>query len=194
MVLTIIDKVFENQLLRKLYHLFGGGLMLLGLVILEQKWFLVAGTLYVVAFLTFGKRISFAAIGVLLLLILSGSKPLTIGATLIWLVGDGLAGLLGAAYGKKKWPWHSTKTFLGSASFFVGSFFAMWIWLQAHINAPLFTLGLLSFIACLAGSIVEALPITFIHDRKPDDNLTVILAPGLVVKILSFWLGVQDGF
>lgn len=190
----MVDKVFENHTFRKLYHLFGGGLLILGLFLLKQNWFLLASALYVLAFLIFGRRISFAAIGIMLLLVLSNSKWITIGSSLIWLVGDGMAGLLGRKYGRKKWPWNNQKTILGTISFFSAASLAMGGWLLVSTGEPPFSLILLCFIPCLAASIVEILPITFIRDRKPDDNLTVILLTGLVIKILTVCLAVKAGF
>jgi dolichol kinase len=183
---SLIDKVFEKHYLRKIYHFCGGGLLILGLVWLDQSWFVLLDALYILAFLIFGKRISFAAIGVMFLLVLSGSKAITLGATVIWVVGDGLAGLLGAAYGKKKWPWNSQKSILGSVSFLAGSYLAMLVFLNlaGEIQESAYRLWLLA--PCLVAAIVETLPISFIRDRKPDDNLTIILATGLVLWMISY--------
>jgi len=191
---NLIDKVFENHYARKLYHMFGGGLLVLGLVFLNTFWFILLDSLYVLGFWIFGKRISFAAIGVMLLLILSGSKPITLMATLIWLVGDGLAGFIGAAYGTTKWPWHKQKSIQGSIAFLVGSFLMILLFLEmkSDLNPSIRTAFL--FVPCLAACIIETLPISIIKDRKPDDNLIVILSTGVVLKILFVLFQVKDWF
>ena len=189
-----IDKVFENHYWRKIYHLCGGMLLALGLIWLDQGWFVLLDAFYVLAFLILGRRISFAAIGVMLLLVMSGSKPITLGATVIWVVGDGLAGLLGAAYGKKKWPWNSQKSIFGSASFFTGSYLAMLVVLGVFDVTQDCAHELLLLVPCLVAAIVETLPVTFIRDRKPDDNLTVILATGLVLWLMIYVLGVENSY
>jgi dolichol kinase len=191
---SLVERVFESHFLRKLYHLLGGGLGIIALLLLEPKWFLLVGALYVLAFFIYGRRISFAAIGVILVLLLSGSKFITLLTTVIWVIGDGLAGFLGAAYGKRKWPWHEHKTIVGSVSFFAGSSLAMLALLFASTGLPPLTLLLLSTLPCLVASMVEILPVSFIKDRKVDDNLIVILATGLVLRVLTAWLGVKAGF
>jgi dolichol kinase len=186
MSIPIVDKVFDNHFLRKCYHLLGGGFLILALGILDQSLFLIVAVLYIAAFYIFGRRISFAASGIVLLLILSHSKWITIGASLIWLIGDGMAGLIGQRYGRLKWPWNPQKSILGSFSFFVTSYLAIWIWLAMSAVQPSMVLSFLSLIPCLAASIVEMLPITFIRDRKPDDNLIVLLITGLILKIITY--------
>jgi len=189
----LIDTIFENHVFRKLYHTFGGGLILGLLVLLDRNWFLIVGIIYFAAFLIFGRRISFAMVGILLVLILSGSKFTTLLTMVIWVVGDGLAGLIGKAYGRRRWPWQPQKTLAGSISFFAGATVAAWLLLLAYLDLPLSSQCLLAVLPSLVASTVEMLPITFIRDRKPDDNLTVLLATGVAVHGLTAWLGVAVG-
>lgn len=182
---SIVDKVFENLFFRKCYHLLGGGLMILGVGVLNYYVFLLIAVLYIIAFYMLGRRVSFAAGGIALLLILSHSKWVTIGASLIWLIGDGMAGLIGQTYGRLKWPWNPQKTILGSLSFFVTSYLAIWIWILATADQPSIALSFPLIIPCLTASIVEMLPISFIRDRKPDDNFIILLTTGLVLKIIT---------
>lgn len=191
--LRILDRIFENHLFRKLYHMLGGGLLLGLLALLDSNGFLAVGALYFLAFLILGRRISFAVAGILLVLIFSGSKSTALLTTVIWIVGDGLAGLIGRAYGRRRWPWHPQKTLMGSAAFLGGASLAAALWLFVYMAAPPAILLMLSVIPSLAACLVETLPISFIRDRKPDDNLTVLLATGLVVNSLAGWLGVFAG-
>jgi dolichol kinase len=189
MILILVDRIFENLFFRKLYHLFGGSLFVLGLVFLDKKWFIVLDAIYIVGFKVFGKRISFAAIGVLLLYLLSNSSFITLYATVIWLVGDGMAALIGAAYGKKKWSWSTHKTILGSVTFLFSSILVALPFVSTHIDAPLTILFILVVAPCLWATIIEALPLSFIKDRKADDNLLVILSTGLLLYGLHLVFG-----
>lgn len=191
---SLIERVFENHNLRKLYHILGGGLGIFGLVLLNRNWFILVGVIYVLVFLFYGKRVSFAAIAILLLLILSGSEFITLLASIIWVVGDGLAGLLGAAYGRRKWPWHNRKTIFGSVSFFVSSSLAMLVLLSDSTDIPPSALLLMTLVPCFVACMVETLPASFIRDRKPDDNLMVILITGFILQLLSLWLDLEGGF
>lgn len=181
MIISLVDRIFENLFFRKLYHMFGGGLLVLGLVFLDRKWFMVLDAIYIFVFKVYGKRISFAAIGVLLLYFISNSRFITLEATVIWLVGDGMAALIGAAYGKKKWPWSTHKTILGSVAFLLSSILVALPVVSIYIDAPLSILFILVLAPCLCASIIEALPLSFIKDRKADDNLLVILSTGLLL-------------
>lgn len=181
----IFDRLFGNLYLRKLYHMLGGILILCGLVFLDKAWFILMAGLYYLLFLLIGKRISFAIIGILLLYLLSNSRNLTLYATIIWWIGDFAAGVVGAAWGKQKLPWNPQKSILGSLSFFFSSFLVIFpMLIQTNPTSLKFLLPLCS-LACLVACIVESLPITFIRDRKPDDNLTVILSTGFTLWVCA---------
>jgi dolichol kinase len=193
-LVSLVDKIFVNTFYRKLYHLVGGSLIVGGLILLELEWFIALCILYILAFYIISKRISFVIIGILLLLLLSNSIVITLSATTIWVVGDGLAGLVGAAFGKRRWPWHPHKTVLGSVAFFVGSFLAVLVVLISMVDASLKVVILLGLISSLGACIVEFLPITLIKDRKVDDNLMIIIASGLLIQLLTAWFSLEAGF
>ena len=187
----LFDRIFGNLYFRKLYHFWGGILMVVALILLDRNWFIFFAALYFILFFFIGKRISFAILGVLLLYIISGSKNLTVYTTIIWLVGDGVAGLIGGALGKRKLPWHDRKTILGSVSFFLSSWLVILTLFILTIEAPHSQLLILSIISCLVACFVESLPVSFIHDRKPDDNLIVLLLVGLTMWGFSKFLGLE---
>jgi dolichol kinase len=141
--------------------------------------------IYILLFKVFGKRISFAAIGMLLLYLITNSRFITLYTTVIWWVGDGMAALAGSAYETKKWPWSAHKTILGSAAFFICSILAALPLAMINPDIPLPVLFIFIFIPCLWASMIEALPFTFIKDRKADDNLLIILSTGILVYGLA---------
>jgi dolichol kinase len=191
---SLVDKIFGSLYFRKLYHFLGGILIVIGLVRLRMACFLLFVGLYFLAFLIIGKRISFAALGILLLYVLSGSRNLTLYATIIWLVGDGTAATIGYAFGVRKLPWHEDKTILGSVSFTLSSWSVFLTLLITTSDAPLWKLLILSTISCLLAGLVESFPIPLIRDRRRDDNLIVLLLTGLTVWGTSKLLGLGSLF
>ncbi|MBP1703537.1 MAG: hypothetical protein H6Q38_2644 [Chloroflexi bacterium] len=192
MTALLFDRIFGNFYARKLYHFLGGMLMVSALMLLERNWFILFAAVYFIIFFLIGKRISFAVIGVILIYIISGSKYLTLYATMIWLVGDGIAGLAGSAFGKQKLPWHDQKTITGSFAFFLSSFSVILTLLITTIEASYRQLLILSTISCLVACFVESLPVSFIRDRKPDDNLIVLISAGLTFWGFSKFLGLES--
>lgn len=190
---SLADKVFSSTIYRKLYHLVGGSLVILGFLLLDREWFIASCILYIVLFYLICKRISFAVIGFLMLAILTNSTVIMLSSAAIWLVGDGMAGLIGGAFGKRKWPWHSQKTILGSASFLAGAFLAVLVVLNSTIDAPLHILALLSILVSIGACIIEVMPVPLIKDRKVDDNLLLILSSALLITLLSSWFGLEIG-
>jgi dolichol kinase len=168
--------------------------MIAGYILLDEEWFITVCILYILAFYLFSKRIAFAVIWLLLLVSLTDSYIVTVSAATIWVVGDGFAGLVGSAFGKRRWPWHTHKTILGSASFLAGSFPAVLVVLVSTIDAPLQSLILLSLIPSLGACIIEVQPITSVRDIKIDDNLLVLMSSALLIYLLFDWLGVEAAF
>jgi len=124
--------------------------------------------------------------------VISGSKNLTVWTTIIWLVGDGTAAVVGCALGKRKLPWHDRKTILGSTSFFLSSWIVLLALLLTINDAPHSQLFILSTVSCLVACFVESLPISFIRDRKPDDNLIVLLLTGFTTWIFTNLFGLES--
>jgi dolichol kinase len=192
MLEPIFQKFDHELLLRKSYHIIGGSLVLSVLLTLEPKMFLILGILVTVLLWSLGGGLSFALLGVLTLLAISGSKFSTAGGFLILIIGDWMAAILGEKFGRKTWPWNQGKTITGTVGFFLSATIAMYLYLQVVTPE---TAGLhkivLALIPSIAGSMVETRPISIIGGRKPDDNLTVVLICGTLLHGLSLWLGVS---
>ncbi|HHT9138440.1 MAG TPA: DUF92 domain-containing protein [Candidatus Wunengus sp. YC60] len=110
------------------------------------------------------------------------------GAWAIMSLGDGCSNIFGKTYGKRKLPWNSEKSWVGSAAFVffggLGAAILMW-WvnlsqspvqiIQGQVQTPLTWSYFLicGFLAALAAAGVESLPL------KINDNITVPLTAGL---------------
>ena len=121
----LFDTVFRNVWLRKTYHLLVGSVLIATVVILDRAWFLVFCLLWLAVFGILSKRVSTSVLGLGLLSLLSNSKLSTLGAAVIFVVGDGIAAVVGVAFGMRRWPWGGGKTVLGSLAFLVSASIAM---------------------------------------------------------------------
>jgi integral membrane sensor domain MASE1 len=192
MTVQLWDTIFTRLTYRKIYHFTGGALLIFGLSCLDSHWFTIGAVLYLLLFTILSKRISLAVIGVVLLLWLSGSRFTTLGATITWVIGDGVAAIIGAAYGKTAWPWHESKTLLGSGSGFIAAALATVLFLVLSTNASIQSILILTFASTLVGCLLETLPLNFIGNaRKANDNPAVILGVGLVFHLLVKFYGIQ---
>jgi phytol kinase len=108
--------------------------------------------------------------------------PLMVAALMPLTWGDGLAPVIGAAYGRRIYRIHtSTRTLEGSAGFFVAGFIFTWLALWAMPGLPEITptAALLPALAImLATTLIEAVSIWGL------DNLTVTAA---AIVILNYW-------
>lgn len=187
----LVDRLFQNLSFRKVYHFLGGGLILFAVATLDLRWIFVSGLLYLAAFWIWGKRISFAVLGILILLALTRSRFATLGAGIIFVIGDGLAAVVGSAYGRTKWCWNRDKSLAGSAAFLLSSLSAEFVFLRlAGPYPPGFTAAAM-VLPCLTTCVLESLPIAVIRDRKPDDNLIIILGAGGILHALTVLFSVQ---
>ncbi len=186
----LFDRIFTNLAFRKAYHFLGGVALFLMVYHLSDTGFYIACVVYLLAFLAFGKRISFAAAGALLLFAITRSRFATLGAIIIFTLGDGLAALIGSRYGKRHLPWNGRKTMVGSAAFLTGSVVGMFLYISSVSWVPGWEKSLLVFVPSIAACIVESLPITVIRDRKPDDNLIIILVAGVILFLLELLLAI----
>jgi dolichol kinase len=188
---SVFNTIFESLIFRKSYHFIGGFLMIMMLFLLNESWIFVLGLSYLLLFWIYGKRISFAVLGILILYFITDSRFTTIGAAIIFVVGDGIAALIGSKYGRTKLLWHKEKTIMGTSAFFVSSFLAILIYLMTTLPEFDAILLVLAFLPSLVGCILEGLPITFIKDRKTDDNLIVIFGSGAALHALVEGLGIS---
>jgi hypothetical protein len=188
----VIDIVFDNLYFRKVYHV-AGGLLIVGLLVAVDNGMLLflLGVAYVAAFWLFGHRISFAVLGGLLLALLTRSRFACTGAYLILTVGDGAAVFVGTRTGSATWPWHLDKTIAGTAAFFVTSCMALALFLPLTTSASASETVWLAVLPSAVGAAVECAPIRIIRDRKPDDNLLIILSTGLTLAMLVQLLSVS---
>jgi dolichol kinase len=170
----------------------GGIAITAALLLFDPLIIVLLCVLYLIAFWIWGKRISFAILGVLLLFLLTRSRFATIGAVLIFTFGDGFAAVIGSRYGAWNWPWHRQKTIEGSAAFFIASFLVMGIYIYLVLPEAGGLVWLMVSAPVFIGCILECLPIQFIRDRKPDDNLILILATGFTLYVLQIKLGLSS--
>ena len=182
----LIDLVFDNLHLRKAYHFICGSLATWMLIHVANSHLLLAlGLLYVIAFWVWGKRISFAVLGVLLLAIVTGSRFVCAGAFPVLTTGDCASAVVGFRYGRTAWPWQRAKTVLGTVAFFLISFVAMVVFIRYTGLSSNAELMWLAFLPAATGAAVECLPTVKFRDLKLDDNLWIVVSSGLVLTILS---------
>jgi dolichol kinase len=183
----LFDECFGSLWFRKAYHFIAGGVLVAAIASLPTPWFRAFCLLWLGAFGFVSRRVSTSVLGLLLLNVLSGSRIATLGTAVIFVIGDGLAAVMGRALGTRKLPWREDKTVVGSLAFFVGASLAMlgFAWTVMHPTPG--NMLLLSVLPSLAGCLAEALPFTLIRDIRdaaPDDNLPVVLSSGAVLHAL----------
>jgi len=105
---------------------------------------------------------------------------------LLLFAGDGFAGLVGAAYGKKKLPWNRDKSYVGSLSFIVAAMLSSAFFIEFYNFAGIWYINLYDFlpsllITVLVGALVESLP-----GQSDWDNLTVSLSGFLTLVALGW--------
>jgi dolichol kinase len=188
----LYDTIFTSLALRKGYHFAGGLVLFLITCFLSDTGIFAALVFYFLAFLILGRRISFAVLGVLLMFATTHSRFATLGAIVIFTIGDGLAAHIGSTFGRAPLPWNPRKTALGSVAFLAGSIISMMVFLTGASPGASGGTLLLILVPSAAACIVESLPISAIRDRKPDDNLLVIMASGLSLRLLVVLLGTPD--
>lgn len=188
----LVDHVFDSLILRKLYHIFGGLLIVASLILVRNGTLLfLLGSLYLIAFGLWGKRVSFAILAGLLLAIVTSSRFACAGAYTVWAIGDGVAAIAGTRYGRTAWPWHQSKTPIGTLFFFLSAFPALAVFVHlATISSGTEKLWL-ALVPAAAGALTECLPVETIRGRKPDDNLLGILSSGLLLHALAKALSVD---
>lgn len=183
--MLVYDKIFENLWLRKAYHLVGGMFLVFGLVELGS-WFFAAGVVYLIAFWILGKRVSFALLGILVVLATTGSVFITGGATIVFWIGDGFAALVGAQFGRTRWLWNQTKTIAGSFAFFIGSALALLLFFASVFRGIPQSAYPVALVTAFVGTIAEMVPLTLFKDRKPDDNFVIIVVTGITLQVLAY--------
>lgn len=182
------DKIFRNIWYRKAYHFLAGAVLVALVAILDTTWVFVLGLSWLAAFGILSQRISTSVLGLLLLNLLPDSYVTRLGATVVFVVGDGFATVVGTAFGSRRWPWSGHKTVLGSASFLISATLAMAAVLHFAVQSAPQSVLAVAFWPSLAGCLVEAVPIPLVvdvRDLTPDDNLAVVLASGGVLHFLT---------
>ena len=121
---------------------------------------------------------------VLLLILLYGTRMfIAAGAWAVMAFGDGLAGIVGRAVGRIRYPWNRKKTLEGTLGFFIGGVAgaaALMYWTTRGVvpkgwtaEPALFFLGVPAAVVALTG-LLETL------DLRLDDNFTVPMAAGFL--------------
>jgi phytol kinase len=117
-------------------------------------------------------------------LIFWDEPPLLVAALMPLTWGDGLAPVIGAAYGRRVYRVHtSTRTLEGSAGFFVAGFVFTWLALWAMPGTPEITptAALLpALVIMLVTTLIEAVSIWGL------DNLTVTAAAVIILRLWPF--------
>jgi hypothetical protein len=182
---SLFDTVFTSLPWRKAYHFAGGIGLLLAFTFLPPLALYAVCITYLIGFLVFGKRISFAVLGALLLFAITRSRFAVLGSVLVFTLGDGLAAVIGARFGRSRLPWNGEKTVLGSLTYLLAASagMAFFVWLAAPIHPGEQLIVIL--VPSIVGAAIESLPLTTIRDRKPDDILLSILGVGLVLFALQ---------
>lgn len=192
MVERLVDRVFTSLPFRKAYHFIGGLALFLLTLFLGDTAFFIACALYLLAFLAFGKRVSFAVIGVASLFAITRSRFATLGAIVIFTLGDGLSAIMGSCYGKRRLPWSAQKSIAGSVAFLAGAIIGTFIFVSCASPVTGWERALLVGLPSVTGCIAESLPITVIRDRRPDDNLIIILVSGVTLRVLMALLAIPE--
>ncbi|KAF2073937.1 hypothetical protein CYY_004761 [Polysphondylium violaceum] len=113
-------------------------------------------------------------------------SPIGVTSLCILCFGDGFAGLFGALYGRKRLPINSNKTYVGSISFLVFSFFGTILLLHLmQMLGLMYYLSITSYIpslaiTCFVCCLVESLPI------EDWDNVSVFLASINLLRFLGW--------
>ena len=129
--------------------------------------------------------IVFYPLAVMVLILLFPTRPdIAAAAWGILAVGDGAATLVGRRLGGLRWPWHPTKTVVGSVTLAVAGGAAAlaltWWTIPALDTRPSWTYVLIApFIAAGVAALVESLPVAL------DDNLSVPFSAAAVLWTCS---------
>jgi len=189
----VYDIVFRNIWLRKSYHLAAGVVLIVCITKLPRPWLLGLGMTWLIVFGILSRRLSTAMLGLLLVNLVSGSRLVTLGATVVFVAGDAMSALIGSLLPVGRWPWNPKKTFSGSLSFVVFGALALAAVMWHTAGTTPSRLILLSLLPAVAGAVAEVAPwaaIPDLRDSTPDDNLAVTLASGGVLAVLVRVLGV----
>lgn len=182
-----IDRYSENWILRKIYHVVGGILIISILHYLDFTFVFLFFLIYLVAFRLWKKTL-YGILALVILLTLTRSKFPAICAAILFTFGDSTATILGIKYGKTRLPWNCNKTVLGSVGFFLSSCLAMWIFTWVVVPLEEMEKSLLIIVPSLTGSMVESLPISFTKEPRPNDNPNIILTTGMLIYFFQFLL------
>jgi len=90
------DLIFGKLSFRKLYHFVGGVLVFSIVYLCDGLLIYLFGLIYLAIFWFWGKRISFAVMAVLILYAITQSKFATLGAVIVFTIGDGMAAVIGS--------------------------------------------------------------------------------------------------
>lgn len=190
---------YSPNFTRKVIHI-GVGMMSWALHwLFDSPWFFVAACAAFVVINYLDYRIGFFAAmaskdkqnlgtvyfpiaAAIVALIFWDQPPLMVAALMPLTWGDGLAPVIGRAYGKRSYRVHtSIRTLEGSLGFFVAGFIFTWLALWANAGTPVITpqAALLpAFVITLLTTIVEAVSIWGL------DNLTIT---AVAIAILYWW-------
>lgn len=125
----------------------------------------------------------YGVIFVLLTVIFWKNTPIGIVALMLMCGGDGLADIFGRKWGKRKLPWNTDKSWMGSLGMLLGgwllSILIIWVFSASKIFTSNFQVFLLPItIISMVGTLVETLPL------KDIDNITITLSAVILGYLL----------
>lgn len=127
-----------------------------------------------------------------LILLFHKKMYIVAGAWAIMSLGDGFSNIFGRIYGKKKLPWNSEKSWIGSFAFvlFGGSGAAVLMWWTMQTPFTWHYLLIIAFLSTLVTAAVESLPLKIV------DNITVPLTAGFLLYMASIarWEHISHGY
>lgn len=128
--------------------------------------------------------VSYWAVSLLLLLLFPTKPMLAVVVFIVQSFGDGLATLMGLLFGRRRLPWNTQKTWVGSAAFLVSSapLAALGYWQWSEPGVSLGIAALCGSGAALIAMLIESLPSQF------PDNLRVNLAAAAGILVLHSML------
>lgn len=124
----------------------------------------------------------YGLIFVILTIIYWYDSPIGIVALMLMCGGDGLAEILGRRYGKRKLPWNTQKSWVGSLGMFFGGWLFSAVIYIIFVYARIFPANHGSYLMAItiiafAGTLVESIPL------KDVDNITLTLTALLLGHI-----------
>ncbi len=161
----------KPTLSRKVVHLFG--LLFLVPLMTWDRWpnVLLISAIVGVLWITL-RFLPQGLLGVTILILTGGPKIAGVAWT-CFIVGDGLAGMVGMRWGIRHLPWNPSKTILGTTAFLVGAWPCLILYFRYAYGAHVWLSTPLAFFVSSCGALAESI------QQTTNDNFTVVIACGV---------------